>query len=116
MYDQDGVDQGVLQANTGEKFAHEVLRHSCGDVLGKCVAEGGDFKTLEQGAATSVWCATSLRLAGRGNVYCQDVDIAEVRPPDSISNLGVSPSAIDPKITERLWTLSEDPMRVKVDS
>ena len=47
--------------------------------------------------------------------YCQDVDIAEVRPPDS-SNLGVSPWAIDPKITERLWTLSEDPMRVKSGS
>jgi hypothetical protein len=26
---------------------------------GESVAEGGDFKSLEQGAATSVWCATS---------------------------------------------------------
>jgi NAD(P)-dependent dehydrogenase (short-subunit alcohol dehydrogenase family) len=35
---------------------------------GKSVAEGGDFKTLEQGAATSVWCATSPQLARMGGV------------------------------------------------
>jgi hypothetical protein len=51
-----------------------------------------------------------------GGAYCQDVDIAEVRPPDSTSNLGVSPWAIDPKIAERLWTLSEDLPGVKFDS
>lgn len=33
---------------------------------GKSVAEGGDFKTIEQGAATSVWCAASPQLAGMG--------------------------------------------------
>ncbi|HEX9272563.1 MAG TPA: SDR family NAD(P)-dependent oxidoreductase [Candidatus Binatia bacterium] len=75
---------------------------------GKSVAEGGDFKTLEQGAATSVWCATSPQLAGMGGVYCQDVEIAEVRQPDSASNDGVSPWAIDPKAAERLWILSEE--------
>jgi len=75
---------------------------------GKSVAEGGDFKTLEQGAATSVWCATSPQLAGMGGVYCQDVEIAEVRQPDSASNGGVSPWAIDPKAAERLWILSEE--------
>lgn len=31
---------------------------------GKSVAEGGDFKTLEQGAATSVWCATTPQRLG----------------------------------------------------
>src|SRR5690606_24104443 len=30
------------------------------------------FKTPEQGAATSVWCATSLQLQGKGGVYCED--------------------------------------------
>ena len=35
------------------------------------------FKTAEQGAATSVWCATSPQLDGMGGVYCEDVDIAE---------------------------------------
>jgi hypothetical protein len=76
---------------------------------GKSVAEGGDFKTLEQGAATSVWCATSPQLAGMGGVfYCQDVEIAEVCEPDSSSKDGVSPWAIDPQAAERLWILSEE--------
>jgi NAD(P)-dependent dehydrogenase (short-subunit alcohol dehydrogenase family) len=75
---------------------------------GKSVAEGGDFKTLEQGAATSVWCATGPQLAGMGGVYCQDVEIAEVCQPGSASNDGVSPWAIDPKAAERLWILSEE--------
>ena len=36
----------------------------------------GGLKTTEQGAATSVWCATSPQLDGMGGVYCEDVDIA----------------------------------------
>ncbi|HMF78804.1 MAG TPA: SDR family NAD(P)-dependent oxidoreductase [Bryobacteraceae bacterium] len=82
---------------------------------GKSVAEGGDFKTLEQGAATSVWCATSPRLAGMGGVYCQDVEIAEIRQPDSAGNSGVLPRAIGPEIAERLWVLSEDLTGVKLE-
>ena len=74
---------------------------------GKSVAEGGDFKTAEQGAATSVWCATSPQLAGMGGVYCQDVDVSEVLPLDSDSNAGVRPYAIDLDAAERLWSLSE---------
>ena len=35
-----------------------------------------NMKTPEQGAATSIWCATSSQLEGRGGVYCEDFDIA----------------------------------------
>ena len=81
---------------------------------GRSVDEGGDFKTLEQGAATSVWCATSPQLAGMGGLYCQDVDVAPILPPDSASNVGVRPYAIDPEAAERLWTLSEELTGVKI--
>jgi NAD(P)-dependent dehydrogenase (short-subunit alcohol dehydrogenase family) len=74
---------------------------------GRSVAEGGDFKTIEQGAATSVWCATSPQLDGVGGVYCQDVDVAEILPADSESNVGVRSYAIDPAAAKRLWFLSE---------
>jgi NAD(P)-dependent dehydrogenase (short-subunit alcohol dehydrogenase family) len=79
---------------------------------GKSVAEGGDFKTLEQGAATSVWCATSPQLAGMGGVYCQDVEVAEVQS-DSASVRGVLPGAIDSEAAKRLWILSEELTGVK---
>jgi NAD(P)-dependent dehydrogenase (short-subunit alcohol dehydrogenase family) len=81
---------------------------------GKSVAEGGDFKSLEQGAATSVWCATSPQLAGMGGVYCQDVDVAKILPSDSSSNVGVRDYAIDPVAAKRLWKLSEELTGVKI--
>ena len=76
-------------------------------------AGGSEFKTAEQGAATSVWCATSRQLEGKGGVYCLDVDIAKIIPADSPQGLGsvllgVFPWAIDPVLAERLWELSEE--------
>lgn len=81
---------------------------------GKSVAEGGDFKTLEQGAATSVWCATTPQLAGMGGLYCQDGDVAPILQDGSASNVGVRPYAIDPEAAKRLWTLSEKLTGVKI--
>jgi NAD(P)-dependent dehydrogenase (short-subunit alcohol dehydrogenase family) len=76
-------------------------------------------KSVEQGAATAVWCATSPLLAGAGGVYCEDCDIAQVAPPDDSAAreqaragltttymTGVMPYAIDPEDAERLWAAS----------
>jgi NAD(P)-dependent dehydrogenase (short-subunit alcohol dehydrogenase family) len=74
---------------------------------------GGEYKTIEQGAATSVWCATSPLLEGKGGVYCLDADIAEVIPEFSLQGMGqtltgVLPWAINPDFAEQLWKLSEE--------
>ena len=66
------------------------------------------WKTPEQGAATSVWAATSSQLDGLGGVYCEDVDIAEVADPDGGGHGGVSPYAIDPDQAARLWAMSAE--------
>jgi NAD(P)-dependent dehydrogenase (short-subunit alcohol dehydrogenase family) len=66
-----------------------------------------DLKTVEQGAATAVWCATSERLAGLGGVYCENCDVASVTPEDGSSRFGVKKWAIDKDYAERLWALSE---------
>jgi NAD(P)-dependent dehydrogenase (short-subunit alcohol dehydrogenase family) len=66
------------------------------------------FKTVEQGAATSVWCAASAQLDGMGGVYCEDVDVAEAVSADFTGATGVRPWAIDPALAERLWTKSEE--------
>ena len=83
----------------------------------KC-AYTGPLKTPEQGAATSVWCATSPQLDGKGGVYCVDGDIAEVIERQALEGLhqdlnGVMPWAIDPDLAERLWQLSEEMTGVK---
>lgn len=62
------------------------------------------FKSPEQGAATSVWAATSPRLDGMGGVYCEDCDIAEpAAGPDA--RRGVRSHATDPEQAARLWAL-----------
>ena len=78
----------------------------------------GGYSSAEQGAATSVWCATSPQLEGKGGVYCMNVDIAPVAQEFSLKGVsqiltGVLPWAIDPELAERLWHLSEEMTGVK---
>ncbi|MCW3058821.1 MAG: short chain dehydrogenase family protein [Capsulimonas sp.] len=65
------------------------------------------MKTVEQGAATSVWCAVSAQLDGMGGVYCENCEVAELYDDKSPQSFGVMPYAVDPEAAERLWTLSE---------
>ncbi|MFB9662419.1 SDR family NAD(P)-dependent oxidoreductase [Glycomyces mayteni] len=58
------------------------------------------FKSTEQGAATQTWAAFSPQLEGKGGVYLQDCDVAEV------GEGGVAEYAVDPGQAERLWSLS----------
>jgi NAD(P)-dependent dehydrogenase (short-subunit alcohol dehydrogenase family) len=64
------------------------------------------LKTLEQGAATGLWCATSDALATLGGVYCEDCNIAAFNDPQ-IGRKGVAKWAVDPEGAERLWAISE---------
>lgn len=66
------------------------------------------FKSTEQGAATTVWAATSPMLEGLGGVYCEDCDIAlptEVGSPEARVS-GVDAHAIDRADAARLWAMS----------
>jgi NAD(P)-dependent dehydrogenase (short-subunit alcohol dehydrogenase family) len=72
--------------------------------------EGIALKTPEQGAATTLWAATSPQLAGMGGVYCEDCDIAETVPNDAGTDVryGVRRYAVDPAEAERLWDVSAE--------
>jgi NAD(P)-dependent dehydrogenase (short-subunit alcohol dehydrogenase family) len=66
-----------------------------------------EFKTPEQGAATTIWAATSPQLDGIGGVYCNDCDIADITTGEmGMGSLGVRPYAVDPEAAARLWTVS----------
>ncbi|SHG30082.1 SDR family NAD(P)-dependent oxidoreductase [Flavobacterium defluvii] len=72
------------------------------------------LKTLPQGAATTVWCATSPLLNNIGGVYCEDADIArldigniEHKFDDPSTIFGVQPYSLDQDNAKRLWDLSE---------
>ncbi|WP_262890536.1 SDR family NAD(P)-dependent oxidoreductase [Rhodocytophaga rosea] len=73
------------------------------------------LKTIPQGAATTVWCATSPMLNHIGGVYCEDADIAELdsgniehRYDDPSSLRGVQPYSVEEEAAKRLWKLSEE--------
>jgi len=73
------------------------------DEEGNPVGQG--FKSPEQGAATTVWAATSAQLDGMGGVYCEDCDVAEQNDGPT-SRRGVRTWATDPDEAARLWALS----------
>ncbi len=74
------------------------------------------FKTTEQGAATSVWCATSPMLDGKGGVYCEDCDIAPMWVEGMSPYSGVRPHITDRELAAKLWTLSESMTGVTFDA
>jgi NAD(P)-dependent dehydrogenase (short-subunit alcohol dehydrogenase family) len=64
------------------------------------------LKTPEQGAATSVFLATSPLVAGVGGRYFEDCQEAEV--VERLRGIhGVLPHALDPDAARRLWDVSE---------
>lgn len=65
------------------------------------------LKTVPQGAATTVWCATSPLLEHIGGVYCEDGDIA-VLSSDITDQKGVNSYSLDENNAKKLWKLTEE--------
>jgi NAD(P)-dependent dehydrogenase (short-subunit alcohol dehydrogenase family) len=65
------------------------------------------YKSIPQGAATSVWAACVADAGAIGGRYCEDCHVAEVV---SIPGLfgGVRPYALDPQRAQALWQKSEE--------
>ncbi|GAA4308532.1 SDR family NAD(P)-dependent oxidoreductase [Mucilaginibacter gynuensis] len=73
------------------------------------------LKTVEQGAATTVWCATNQQLDGIGGVYCENADVAELDEGDIAHDYsapstlrGVKPYSVNAEHAIKLWKLSEE--------
>lgn len=80
------------------------------------------LKTIPQGAATTVWCATSPMLNEIGGVYCENADLAELdlgniehRYDEPWTLRGVQPYSVDRINAKRLWKLSEEMTGVKFE-
>jgi NAD(P)-dependent dehydrogenase (short-subunit alcohol dehydrogenase family) len=63
------------------------------------------WKTVEQGAATSILVATSPLLDGIGGRYFEDCN--EAAPHQPGTRTGVAAYALDPEAAARLWVVSE---------
>jgi NAD(P)-dependent dehydrogenase (short-subunit alcohol dehydrogenase family) len=78
------------------------------DAQGKVVPAVIDsLKTIPQGAATTIWCATSPLLNSIGGVYCEDADVAVLSPGQEMS-AGVKTYSVDAANAKRLWQLTEE--------
>jgi hypothetical protein len=64
------------------------------------------FKTIPQGAATSVWAAAVAQAGAVGGRYCEDCHVAEIADGEGIRS-GVRPYALDGARAKELWALSE---------
>ena len=77
-------------------------------------AAGTDFKTVEQGAATSVLLAASPLLDSVGGRYFEDChEAVRVDRRGGPGRGGVAPYALDPANAERLWELSLTLIRMR---
>jgi NAD(P)-dependent dehydrogenase (short-subunit alcohol dehydrogenase family) len=65
------------------------------------------FKTIPQGAATTVWAGVRAPAEAVGGRYCEDCQVAEVRGRGE-GRGGVRAYALDPERAKRLWAISEE--------
>jgi NAD(P)-dependent dehydrogenase (short-subunit alcohol dehydrogenase family) len=70
-----------------------------------------EFKSVPEGAATSVWAGVVASADEVGGKYCEDCQVAELLPADSpVSAIsrGVRGYALDPESAKALWQKSEE--------
>lgn len=65
-----------------------------------------EYKSVPQGAATSVWAAFVANPAEVGGHYCEDCHVAHVEDGEGIRG-GVRSYAVDPAHAKALWELAE---------
>ena len=105
----DGITANAV--HPGAIAATNLSRYMSAEALADTRSSGMyTFKTIEQGAATSVLVATSPQLDGFGGRYFEDCNEAVIVDPDPASTGGVASYALDPDAAARLWQVSVDAM------
>jgi NAD(P)-dependent dehydrogenase (short-subunit alcohol dehydrogenase family) len=102
----DGITANAV--HPGAIAETNLSRHMNPDELASLRASGTfRYKTIAQGAATSVLVATSPQLEGIGGRYFEDCNQAQVLSGDSAhEDRGVAGYAVDRDNARRLWELS----------
>ena len=101
------VHPGGIHTELGRYMTPEVI-----STLMSRIGEQGEsfrWKSIPQGAATSVWAATAPELDGRGGEYCEDCAVSPVladgaEPP--VNGTGVLARAVDLDRALALWDIS----------
>jgi len=101
------VANALMPGGIATPLQRHLPAHYAEQALEAFRAAGTDFKSVEQGAATSVLLAASPLLDGIGGRYFEDCNEAEpVDPSTELPASGVAAYALDPENARRLWELS----------
>ena len=107
------VHPGVIQTELGRYMDPKQLA-ALVEQLNQQSAAGGkgpfQWKTIPQGAATSVWAGIVASADEVGGRYCEDCHVSEIVLGNfSVGvNQGVRGYAVDPNNAEALWKKSEE--------
>lgn len=97
------VHPGGIQTELGRHLTPELI-----DAMMKRAGPGGfKFKSIPQGAATSVWCAAVAPAAAIGGRYCEDCHVADINDAEHPRS-GVKSYAADVDRANALWSKSEE--------
>ncbi|NPT33725.1 SDR family NAD(P)-dependent oxidoreductase [Paraburkholderia xenovorans] len=107
------VHPGGIQTELGRHMGEEQLATMVETINKQLASEGKppfQFKTVPQGAATSVWTAAVASAEEIGGRYCENCHVSEVVPDDTVItpvSEGVRRYALDLANAEALWRKSE---------
>jgi NAD(P)-dependent dehydrogenase (short-subunit alcohol dehydrogenase family) len=103
------VHPGGIQTELGRHMTPEAVQQLIDRLNARSRAVGEEafrWKSIPQGAATSVWAGAVGGADEVGGRYCEDCHVAEV-VEDVESRAGVRPYALDPDHARALWAKSE---------
>ena len=104
------VHPGGIQTELGRHLSPEAIKQLIDGINASNLAAGApafSWKTIPQGAATSVWSGIVASADEVGGRYCEDCHVAELAEGDDIRG-GVRAYALDPDHAKALWAKSEE--------
>ena len=108
------VHPGVIQTELGRHVDLAQLQKMVDQMNQQLAAEGKapfQWKTIPQGAATSVWAGVIAPADEVGGHYCENCRVGTIVPDDVVISAiseGVRAYALDPQNAEALWKKSEE--------
>jgi len=107
------VHPGGIQTELGRHTDPSRLQNLIDQINEQNAKEGKppfQWKTIPQGAATSVWAGVVAPADEIGGRYCENCHVGKIMPDDAtitVSSEGVRGYAVDPDNAEALWKKSE---------
>jgi NAD(P)-dependent dehydrogenase (short-subunit alcohol dehydrogenase family) len=108
------VHPGGIQTELGRHMDASALQALLNQI-NRQAAEAGtpafQWKTIPQGAATSIWAGVVAPAEEIGGRYCEDCHVGSIAPDDAtigVISKGVRVYALNPDTAEALWKKSEE--------